>query len=253
MAAIWAAEIPKDSLHELLQLRLAPGIECAEAADCYWLRGNCPIDEARDLLRSIPHLKLYSIEVAGLKLWGNLLVSRPMPTFQPGIAAEKPSGHLLNHFAPLAQVTPLTFPVAAYPSATISKIPLRLLRSAHSRSAAFQVITREQLAELASTAPQVRLDRWTFAIAGDGRVLVHGQPLPAIPGKQYWELDGNLIPLGWDCGPSIDGPILSRILGREENQYGLLHEDGTQEVILQTAFVPASRAAIRTSLEGRAP
>ena len=34
-----------------------------------------------------------------------------------------------------------------------------------------------------SRSPQVRLDRWRFALAAVGRVAIHGCPLPPLPGS----------------------------------------------------------------------
>ena len=237
MAAVWAAEIAKEYARELGRLRLLPGAELGETETSYWVRGTSPIEEAQLALLTIPHAKLYHIDRAGLRPWGHRLVARS----HPGI-----------NFIPLAKAIRPSLPIASYPSAPVPRVPLTLVRSAEEQQSVLLETTLNQWAEYAASAPKVRLDQWAFAVSAEGRVLVRGQPLPSLAGRQYWESDGVAIPVGWTCSPAITGIALSKLVGRATGEVVLLNENGSSESIPADAFVRASRSAIRATARATA-
>ncbi len=232
MAGVWAAEIAREHARELGRLRLLPGVELGETETSYWVRGTSAIEEAQRVLLTIPHVQLYHIDRAGLRPWGHRLVAKPLPVMT---------------FSPLAKAIRPSLPIASYPSAPVPRVPLTLVRSAEEQQSVFLETTLNQWAEYAASAPKVRLDRWAFAVSAEGRVLVRGQPLPSLAGRQYWESDGVAIPIGWTCSPTITGIALSKLVGRAAGEVVLLDEQGSMEMIPADSFVRASRSAIRAT------
>lgn len=233
MEGTWVAEVDRQYAFVLGQLRLHPGLELSEDEASYWLRGTPSIEEARKLLQAIPYVKLYHRESSGLRLWGHLLVSRPLPvlSFKPLQAAIRPR-----------------LPMAKFTSAHVLPTPLSLVRSDSCQPSEFLETTLEQWERYAIFAPKVRLDRWAFAVEESGRVLVHGRPLPDLAGRQYWESNGVVIPVGWVPSPRITGEALSRVLNRSEGEFLILSEQGTMESILKDNFVHTSRSAVRVTV-----
>ena len=111
-------------------------------------------------------------------------------------------------------------------------------------------------AAYAVAAPQVRLDRWRFAVAGDGRVAVHCQfqsrqvtnlsyILPPLPGQRWVEQEGIAVPAGWTWSPAVETAILRQVFGLAAGDLALWHTDGTWERIAADEFVRSTRTAVR--------
>lgn len=248
MNATWAAEISKDFHRELAQLRLLPGVELAETSSSVWLRGKTSLEEAQAALGQIPHVRLYLVEAAGLRLQGHLLVSRTWPGKFSSARSVESNEQFVTAWQPLIEGIAVELPRAGYATGAVPPLTIRLVRSLRQQRSTLLITIADSWLEFAASAPKVRLDRLTFAISEDSRVLVLGEPLPPLPGQQFWDVDGNLIPIGWMCSPNLDGQTLSLALGRDRNEYLLFSEDGSVESIPMSSFVPATRAAVRSSL-----
>lgn len=233
MNAVWAAEIEKRFARELGQLRLVPSVESAETEESYWLRGSSQIEEAQLVLSTIPHVRIYHIEAGdGLRPVGLRLVAKPLPTMT---------------FLPLSKTVAVELPRAAYPVSRMASVPVSLVRSDQEQRSMLLETTLEVWSAYASSAPQVRLNCWAFAVTSEGRVLVRGEPLPPLRGQRYWMSDGVAIPIGWTCHPVIAGPVLAKVLDGRGGDLILLNVDGSMESIPADSFVRATRSAVRST------
>jgi hypothetical protein len=106
-------------------------------------------------------------------------------------------------------------------------------------------------ARWAGAAALVRLARLRFAASSDGRVVVHGAPLPPLDGRRFTQTEGVAVPCGLAWSPPVGGPVLRELLGLREGDLALFEPGGTYELIEASAFVPASRSAARRTLEGQ--
>ncbi len=239
MNAVWVAEVDKVYARELARLRLLANVEIGETEEGFWLRGTCPIEDAAVALSSIPHVQLYHVEAGGgLRPVGLRLVAKQLPTIE---------------FRSLSKSVAAVLPRAAYPDSRVSSIQMSLVRSDREQRSVLLETSLAEWSEYASSAPQVRLNRWAFAVSAEGRVLVRGEPLPSLPGRHYWLSEGVAIPIGWTCQPAISGPVLSQVLSRHDGHLILLNEDGTMESIANDAFVHATRSAVRSTQRATAP
>ena len=102
----------------------------------------------------------------------------------------------------------------------------------------------------AETAPEIRLSALRFALSAAGDVLVMGEPLPPLPGIEYWLRDSILLPAAYD----LEWPLVAGLFNQRENSKGsyflLFEKDGNWQKIEKRCFVPASRAGIRQSKVG---
>ena len=81
------------------------------------------------------------------------------------------------------------------------------------------------------TNTQARLDRWHFAVASDGRVVVRGAPLPPMPGILYCEEEGVAVPVGFAFSPRVESAVVGELLELQPHDLALFHADGSWERI----------------------
>jgi hypothetical protein len=148
-------------------------------------------------------------------------------------------------FVPIAEAILPALPVAAFPAARVDRICVSMIRSSQARAATILLTSASEWFSYATSAPGIRLNRWDFACAEDGRVLVRGEPLPPLPGQLYYEVNSVAMPVGWTCSPAIEGAVLSQLVAADDQSLVLLAADGTAETILQDEFVRATRSAVR--------
>jgi hypothetical protein len=101
----------------------------------------------------------------------------------------------------------------------------------------------------ATGAPQVRLEKLTFAASADGRVIVRGQPLPPIPGRRCYERAGVAVPCGWGWPSWLTADLVRSTLEIAPPAVALFSPAGTWEVVPADQFVRATRSAVRLSAE----
>ena len=76
-----------------------------------------------------------------------------------------------------------------------------------------------------------------------------GDPLPAIPGIEYWRNEGMLPPAGYDFEwPGLANSISIIYKKINGNDIGLFRIDGSYERILQNCIVAATRSSIRLTI-----
>ena len=93
----------------------------------------------------------------------------------------------------------------------------------------------------------MRLAPCTFALSESGTVVVRGRPLPSIAGKRLVEQKGVAVLAGWCWEPAVDVAVVRRLLDLSQGDLALLHDDGSFDVVPASAFVRASRSAVRLS------
>lgn len=166
---------------------------------------------------------------------------------------QTPSGVLpQGSWQPVSEFIQPELPVAGLSLARIPRVPVTLVRSSAPVEPQFLLASGEAALEWAASAPQARLDRLSFVVSDDGRILFRGMPLPSILGVRLYERDRVLIPVGWTWSPPIDARSLRDALEASSDHFVLLNHDGNFEQIPESEFVAASRSAIRVSI-GHAP
>ena len=231
----WAVRLAAGDASALAPLRLCAGVEVAETASEVWLRGRVADAPVQRALRSVPATARYEW-MAGDRL--RRLESR--------IPAEQ---FPLLSWQPLATWLLVTLPTAGLPGWDPRPVPLRLVRSGEEAPADLLVTPWKEWTAFALRCAQVRLRPLQFALATDRRVLVRGRPLPPLPGQRFVVHGPLAVPAGYAWRPAVSLAVVVRRLGLSADALAIWGEDGTVARLHAEHLIPATRSAIRASLE----
>ena len=245
MTAAWAIQIPACDATATARVRHLPGIEVCALADVVWLRGDDVDDDIDDesrhdesrhdeqqrLLRTLPAAGTYAV------LDDGQLLPR---------GARVPAGRLpQGPWEPLRDWLQVELAPAALPARVPQRVPLTLVRSSRDGDADLLRVDLALWRDYGGTAPQVRLNHWSFAVDAQQRVLVRGRPLPPLPGERFVSDAGVAVPAGWSWQPALDARAIREVLGLATDELALVRADGAWERLHETDFVQATRSAIR--------
>ncbi len=229
----WAICLALEDAASLAPLRLTAGIEVGEAGRVLWLRGQAADEKVARVLQSLPAV-----------VRCEMLAGNRLRNLEARIPAERLPDLL---WQPLASWLRVELPVAVMPAVAPATVRLRLVRSMAERAADLLLADLADWVQFARTAAQVRLERLQFAAEAGGKVLVRGQPLPALPGRRF-VLHGRIaVPAGFAWAPAVSAEVLMRRFGAVEGALVVWHEDGTITRLHAEQFVPATRSAIRAT------
>lgn len=233
MSRPWAVCLPLDAAPSAAGLRLEPGIEVLDNTDAIWLRGDAADERTQKLLLQLPGAQRFEVLSSG--------DLRPLGSRLPG--GRLPAGV----WKQLKDWGQIELPAAAFAARIDARIPLKLVRTTGASQANVLATTLAEWAAYGGTAPQVRLRRWRFAVSAEGAVIVHGNPLPPLPGVSYVEQSSVAVPCGWGWSPAVEAELLRNAWNLAPDDLALVAADGTWEHLRGDQFVHATRSAIRDS------
>jgi hypothetical protein len=245
MTGRWALSMPPSEAAALRGLRRAAGVQVCESASSIWLRGESCDERLEQRLRKIPGGRRFTV-----------LADRQL---QPS-GGRVPDGFLPEGpWKPLADWLGVELPAAGWSGESSERLQITIERAVPpvdeaTAAPTLLLTTLSAWAAYARTAPQVRLERWSFVADETGRVLVRGAPLPPLPGERFVEQGGVAVPLGWHWRPAVEPAIVREGLAREcpalaENDLAISFRDGTWQRIPADSFVRADRSAVRLTAE----
>jgi hypothetical protein len=99
-------------------------------------------------------------------------------------------------------------------------------------------------------APAIRLNRLEFAFDSSHpeTVLIRGTPLSPIPGTQFVEEEAVAMPAGLCVWPAVSPAVIRSALAVDSGELVLLRECGDWLRLPRTAWIPATRNAVRQVL-----
>ena len=217
-------------------VRCMPGLLAAEREGFIWVRG-ISVSSTIDLrIRQLPGLHTYTLDADN-----NLFPPRgltPIGKLQP------------MNWVPISNYITVTLPVSALPGKINQQLRVQLVPSQQLQKGNALLTDLPAWKTYGETAPLVRLQQTRFAVSEENKVLVIGEPLPALPGKEYVLLNNLLIP----CGYEFDPPVITNLVGAQFNTDDdallLFNIDSTWEAIPKDAFVQSTRSAIRLTKGG---
>lgn len=233
MSRRWAVRLEKSEVDSVKKLRLAEGAEVCEREHDIWVRGTKLDESLAGLLRRHPHARRHWI------LDDNQLIS-PGKLVPDGYLPEGP-------WLSLRDWLTVRLPRTLFAAHLETQLQVRLVRSSDAQEASVLMTDVRRWHQYGCEAPEVRLDRWFFAAAADGRVLVRGVPLPPLPGERFVVEGGIAVAAGWAWSPLVQAENLRELLGIQEEDLAILHTDGTWEHVPSGQFVRATRSAIRAT------
>lgn len=139
----------------------------------------------------------------------------------------------------------VTLPVAGFVSGRASRVRLQLVRSTRETEADGLLVDAASWYAFVDTAPEVRLNCLRFAVSGDGRVLVLGEPLPPLPGIRLSVSHGIAIPCGLAWVPAVDAETVRRVFDVADDATVLWTDSDEREVVSSESLMRASRSSAR--------
>lgn len=227
--------IDKKNIDALGPVRCIQGLLVATGETHIWLRGISENQLQQHQLLQLPIQHTYLLEA------DNLL-------FIPGKST--PVAILpLMQWQPLHHFLPLQLPVAALPGRMPPQVPLQLVACAKTKPGAALLTSLAHWKKYAATAPAARLQLLRFAVSEKSEVLIMGNPLPPLPGREYWMHDQVLLPGGYDFAFPLAASFIHKKIDTNGSAVVLFNEDGTYQLIETNFFVPAKRSAVRLTKE----
>jgi hypothetical protein len=231
----WAWSLPIEKCHTLGPLRRWSGVEACEVEATVWLRASHLEDEQWERCRHLPGADRYTVLDDGQLLPVGHLAPRG---YLPG-----------GGWQPLAQWLAVAAPTADTTCRPPTPSALKLVRSTESCEPNLLLTTFAAWSAYTTTAPQVRLARWSFAADRDGHVAIRGTPLPPLLGQRFVEEEGVAVPAGWTWSPRVDAVVLRDVFGLDADDVALWNTGGSWQRIAADAWVQATRSAVRLTVE----
>lgn len=237
----WLATVPADSAEALGAARLCPGIEvAAESVEgILWLRGPGLTEEIVRALRGAGGLEWREPVPGGYwKKAGDRLPGGALPPEIRETDWHSLRESLVPDLPPLEVAEPVS-----------QKAVLRVIPSAVEHTANVLFTTIGDLSAWAVSAPEVRLHPLRFAVRQDGRAVVHGTPLPPVPGEVWWEAGGVAVPGGMEIDPPVPPSLIRDLCGLPSEWKGLIliHPPGSVEMLPEEVLAGLNRASARMS------
>ncbi|MBI1840738.1 MAG: hypothetical protein HYR88_07805 [Verrucomicrobia bacterium] len=230
MSSGWAMRLARAHASALARIRLHPGIEVTETADAVWVRGRQTHAAFDEILRGVPAEARYQ--------------------WSPGNRLQPAQSRIPSEEMPSAKWTPLSdwlgvsldAPQAASPLPP--RVSLMLRRSVDEREPNLLQLPWVEWRLYAKAAPEVRLQRWKFAVSASREALVRGLPLPPLPGALWVEESGIATPAGYDWFPQVSAEVARRVLAVASDCLVLWHLDNTVSPVRSELFIEATRPNI---------
>lgn len=223
--------IAEKDLEALGRVRCWPQALAARCEGEVWLRGIFAQERPPKEIRQLPARQTYLLGA------GELLFP------EGGLT---PVGNLPQlHWQPLTVFLPVELPMSALPGEVSGRIPLQVLPSGRAEKGAALLTEWPNWAAWTETAPLARLGCLQFAASAPGQVLVLGNILPAIPGREYWARESILLPAGFDFEFSSTWELVQKKYNSANDVILLFDENGRMDKISRKHFVQATRSAVR--------
>lgn len=227
----WIFKLAKKDRPALAKLRCSPGLEAAEDGDWIWLKAVAQGKEPPVEILQLPLVQTYKLDDQN-----RLFLKEALTPIRQGPSVD---------WRPLTVLIPLEIPASAMPGKVGEGYQIQLVPSEEGHVGDALLTDWNTWKNYADGAPLVRLDQLQFAVAENKKVLVLGQPLPPIPGREYWVQHHNLLP----CGFNFKIPLVAKLLMQRLNEYQdaflLFDVSGSCQKIEVENIVQASRSAVR--------
>jgi len=233
----WVICLASEDAAAVAGLRLASGVEVAESDGRVWLRGPAASQSLGATLQQLPALARYEVKGNRLRKLESRIPSDALPSL-----SWQPLKTWLQVERPCEQTVSANRP-------GFSAVRIRLVRSTEEREPNLLLTSLDGWHEFAISAPEIRLRPLRFAVNADARVLIQGEPLPPLQGRQFVVEANVAVPAGFTWQPAVSSAVLARLLGAREGELAVLYEDGTCVRLQAEQFVSASRAAVRATAE----
>ena len=233
---IWAVELDVSDKAAAQALRLVTGVEARYSSDdsTLWLRGSEMDERTSRLVRQLPCRRRFEL----LENGQGVPVGKTVP-----VVTLSGSG-----WVPLRHLTTLKPPAPRRPGSLTNQVGLELVAAEQERPPNLLCLSFQTWHDYAVAASAIRLAPLRFAVAEDGRTVVHGSPLPPLLGDFFTLEFGVALPSGYTLRPRVEPPLLARHFHLQDGDVLLFHPNNTCECLGAEGFAQASRSAVRETV-----
>lgn len=237
----WVLCLEASASRALLSLRLESGIEVGTEGTTLWVRGLSAGEQLRRRLDALPASARF--------VWS------PPDRLCP-IGSRIPSGRLPEvRWQPIQSWGTVTLDPGRLPGRVPPRMGLRLLAGGVEREAELLQTDLPTLQSYLRDAARIRWARLGFAASVDGRVLVRGTPLPAVPGARWVRSGRVYVPLGHHWSPAVEPAVVEELLTVAANEWvvwlpplpGGDERDGGVLRLMEEQFLPLTPSALRAT------
>lgn len=238
MTTTWVARLPADQLASVAALRLHDGLEALALGDSIYVRGTCESETMPAAIRALPGALYRMLEDEQLVEHQSLTPTSQLP---------------IGYWAPLSEFVRVETPTAALDAEPPGSVWFELTRTRDVATPNLLITAGHHWQRFVESGADVRLRRLRFARSEHEETLIHGVPLPPLPGVQWVERSGVAVPAGWMWLPNLDADVVAKSMQLEPGDVMLMHpndegEGGATrlEFVSSLKFSIAHRAAVRT-------
>ncbi len=227
----WVFQLSKDDYESLGSVRCMQDLQIALEENKIWLKGI--------KASAVPDANLLK-----LPLKKTFLLDGQDNLFLTGAATPTEKLHALD-WHPIASFINVEAPVSSLPGKSNDKVNIRLKASSIDQPGIALLTNLNVWKAYAEKAAETRLKAVRFAVAENEGVLIIGNPLPPLPGQEYWSYGNLLLPCGYDFEFAIMAKLINQKLQTDEDDVILFDTTGGWQRIPASYFIPATRSAVR--------
>jgi hypothetical protein len=227
----WIFQLSKNDYESLGAVRCMQDLQTALAENKIWLRGSNASAVPDAALLKLPLKKTFLLDGQNnLFLNGAATPTEKLPALD---------------WHPIASFINVEAPVSSLPGKSTDKVNIRLKASSTTQPGVALLTNLKMWKAFAENAAEARLHAVRFAVSGNEEVLIIGNPLPPLPGQEYWSHENILLPSGYDFEFTILAKLVSQKIHADEDGIILFDTTGEWQRIPTSFFIPATRSAIR--------
>jgi len=224
-------KINKSDLNSLATVRCIGGLQVAEEENAIWLRGIHETVNIDSRLRQLPVKNTFIVDENDM-------------LFVPG--GLTPIDQLKElQWQALSSFIKVELPVSVMPGKPNKQITIKIIPSGSVKEGAALLTSLSDWKKYSETASTARLSRLRFAVSDKEKVMIMGNPLPPLPGMEYWISNDILLPAGFDFEIPLTALFIRERFNKNGDAILVLDVEGRIERIEKTYFVPAKRSAVR--------
>jgi len=231
----YVLRMKKKDLDALAIIRCINSIQVATDNEILWIKVPFKIYQDENSIKQLPVENTFMVDAEG-KL------------FQPGGLTPIDVLKELD-WQPVTELIKVELPVSMLPGIVEQKISFNIISSKNVQQGTALLTSLAVWKNYAETASSIRLNNLRFAVSENNEVLVIGNPLPPLPGTEYWINNDNLIPCGYDFEHTLESTLIKEQYNPGNDSLLVFNNEGKIQSISKTLFVPAKRSAIRLTKE----
>lgn len=157
-----------------------------------------------------------------------------------------PTRKLANlSWQPIAEFFKIDLPVSAEKGKIDDVYFVQLAQSNEKKQGNALLTSFEDWKNFVETQASIRFQNLRFSLSQHQEVLIIGNPLPSIQGKEYWLCENMLLPAGYEFKFPLLAKQIATKLSDNQNNRIVFFEDGTWVKIALVDFVKTTRSAVR--------